>query len=180
MIKINLLPVRASKKREAGRQWLVLFALVLLGTGVGNYFWLNDTEKRLEQIDERTKKYKADVETLNKIIGEVKNIKTEKEEIQKKLSALKVLKEGRTGPVRIMDEFSTLITPRVWIYSWDENAWNMSFTASGTSHDEVANFVRKLKSSKFFTNVDFKGSRQAGENRVDFTFTCTANPSATP
>jgi len=42
MIRINLLPVRAVKKREMGRQVLVLFAVVLLGAGLGNYFWYAD------------------------------------------------------------------------------------------------------------------------------------------
>ena len=37
MIRINLLPVRAAKKREMGRQILVLFAIVLAGAVVGNY-----------------------------------------------------------------------------------------------------------------------------------------------
>ncbi len=36
MIRINLLPVRASKKREFGRQQLILLALILVIVGVGN------------------------------------------------------------------------------------------------------------------------------------------------
>jgi len=37
MIHINLLPVRAAKKREFGRQQLILFGLILVGGLLGNY-----------------------------------------------------------------------------------------------------------------------------------------------
>ena len=43
MVRINLLPIRASKKRELGKQWLVLFALVAVASFVGNYFWYSRT-----------------------------------------------------------------------------------------------------------------------------------------
>jgi hypothetical protein len=36
MIRINLLPVRAAKKREFGRQQLILFGLILFGAVLGN------------------------------------------------------------------------------------------------------------------------------------------------
>jgi hypothetical protein len=37
MIRINLLPARVSKKKQAGKQQLVLFALVLVAGLVANY-----------------------------------------------------------------------------------------------------------------------------------------------
>ena len=39
MIRINLLPVRVSKKKAAGKQQLVLFAVLLVGGYVGNFLW---------------------------------------------------------------------------------------------------------------------------------------------
>ena len=44
MIRINLLPVRKKVQREMGRQILALFALVLVGAGVGNFFWYSDRD----------------------------------------------------------------------------------------------------------------------------------------
>ena len=39
MVRINLLPVRVSRKKEAGKQQLILFALVLVLGVLGNYLW---------------------------------------------------------------------------------------------------------------------------------------------
>jgi type IV pilus assembly protein PilN len=178
MIKINLLPVRASKKREAGKQWIVLLVLVVAGGLFGNWMWMNETDKKVLEVQARNAKYATELATLNKIIGEVKNIKSEKAEIVKKLNALKKLKDDRRGPVRIMDELATIIPQRVWIASWEETGGSLNFTGSGQTHDEIANFFHKLRESKFFTNVTLKSQRLAVEGRIDFTITCTVNYSA--
>ena len=168
MIRINLLPVRASKKQEAGKQWLLLFALTLVGALVGNYFWWSQTDAKLELINARITKYQQEVATLNKIIGEVKNIKAEKKAMEDKLLVLKKLRDGRTGPVRVFDELATLIPQRVWLTNYEEGGGTVNFAGAGSSHEEVANFVKKLKSSKFFSNPQIKSQRQTGENKVEF------------
>ena len=179
MIKINLLPVRASKKREAGKQWVALFVFVVSATLLGNYIWMNETDKQVDAVNARVKRLNDDLATLNKIIGEVKNIKEEKEAIQKKLDILKKLKDGRTGPVKVMDELATLIPQGVWVNNWtEESGGNMTFTGSGKTYDEVAVFAKKLRDSKYFTNVVLKSTRQVGENRCDFTVTVTVNYAA--
>jgi type IV pilus assembly protein PilN len=172
MIRINLLPVRASKKRELGRQWLVLFALVLVGALIGNYLWWSEQEKTLEAIQARITKYEQDVATLNKIIGEVKNIKAQKAEMEQKLGTLKSLRDGRTGPVKVMDELATVIPQRVWLTSFDESAGTAHLAGSATTIEEVANFVKKLQGSKFFSNPQSGAIRaEADGERVAFTIT---------
>ena len=39
MIRINLLPVRVSKKKAAGKQQLLLFAVVIVAAWLGNLAW---------------------------------------------------------------------------------------------------------------------------------------------
>lgn len=178
MIKINLLPVRASKKRELGKQWLLLFALSVIAAVVGNYLWWNQEEFALQAVKTRITKYEQDVATLNKIIGEVKNIKKEKAEMEQKLGVLKKLRDGRTGPVRVLDELTAILPQRVWLMNMEEGGGNVSFAGIGSSHEEVANFLKKLKGSKFFMNPVLKTTKQVGENRVDFQITCHVKYSA--
>ena len=52
MIKINLLPVRAAKKREFGRQQIVLFGLLLVLAAIGNWFWYGKVESELTALDQ--------------------------------------------------------------------------------------------------------------------------------
>jgi len=173
MIRINLLPVRASKKRELGRQWLVLGALVLGAAVTGNYFWWADSERTLAAIKQRIARYQADIETLNKIIGEVSTIKEEKAQMEQKLGVLKKLRDGRTGPVRVMDELASVIPARVRLQAYEEKEGGVNLVGSGATHDDVAAFLRKLKGSRFFGDAQLKFTRVAGENRVEFNIVCS-------
>src|SRR3954468_11159793 len=120
MIRINLLPVRAAKKREFGRQQLVLFALVLIGAAIGNWFWYNKVDSELAQLDQQISRTRAEIAQLEKTIGEVKSIKEDKKALEDKLKILDTLKKGRTGPVKVMDELATIIPPKVWLADYSE------------------------------------------------------------
>lgn len=178
MIRINLLPIRAAKKRELGRQWLVLFALMFIGSLVGNYFWWDHSQKTLSAIQARVTKYQQDLATLNKIIGEVKNIRAEKAEMEQKLGTLKKLRDGRTGPVRAMDELAQLLPEHVTLRAWEESGGKVTFTGWGASHEEIANFLKKLKTAQHFSDPQLKTARQSAEGRVDYVIVCAVNYSA--
>lgn len=172
MIRINLLPVRATKKRELGKQWLVLFALIAVGVVIGNYMWWSDAQTELASVRSRIARYEKDIEQLEKIIGEVKNIKDAKAEMQRKLTILRELKAKRKGPVRMMDELATILPQRITITSLVDGGESISVTGYGTSHEEVALFMKKLKESPMFGVPSLKSARAAQENRVNFSITC--------
>jgi len=179
MIKINLLPVRAHKKRELGRQWVVFLAVVVVATGIGNYFWLSATETRVVEIKKLIAKYDNDNKELEKIIGEVKDIKKEKDEMRQKLGVLNKLKEGRTGPVRVLDELSAVVPPHVWILSWEETNGHVHVRANAVTQEDVAAFLRKLKESKYFEDVELNGDRANGsDGKIDITITCNVKYAA--
>ena len=46
MIRINLLPARVSRKKQAGRQQLALLALLLVAVGVANVAWSQARQKK--------------------------------------------------------------------------------------------------------------------------------------
>lgn len=144
MIRINLLPVRAVKKREMGRQVLVLFALVLLGAGVGNYFWYSDRDSELKRHRAGIAQTRAKIAELEKVIGEVKNINARKTEVEKKLAVLDTLRKGRNGPVRMLDALASATPKKVWVKNFTEASNSVSIDGSAVSHDEVAEFMRGL------------------------------------
>jgi type IV pilus assembly protein PilN len=185
MVRINLLPVRISKKKEAGKQQLALFAVVLVAGLLANYFWGASRAGDLKAREAKLARTREDIAQLERIIGEVRNIKDAQQELQKKLDVLDKLKQGRTGPVRMLDELA-MVTPRqLWLSKLDEKAGVIAFGGSAVSIDDVSEFMLKLKQSKYFTNVELKGTTaQKGTGRagkfVTFEITATAryNPLA--
>jgi type IV pilus assembly protein PilN len=144
MIRINLLPVRAVKKQELGRKQLFLFALVLVAAGIGNFYWYSDRNEAAERISAHVASLTKEIAELDRIIGEVKNITSEKQALEDKLKVLDTLKKGRTGPVKMLDALATVTPKNVWIKKLDDKAGAMSIDGGAISNDDVAEFMKAL------------------------------------
>ena len=175
MIRINLLPVRAAKKREFGRQQLVLFVLLLVLAGIGNYIWYSRVDSELSGLDRQIATTKAEIAQLEKTIGEVKSIKDDKKALEDKLKILDTLKKGRTGPVKVMDELATLIPQKVWLHEYTEQAGGVTMVGAAATYEDLSTFSKKLKASRHFTNINIKTARQKQDGTVDWTVTCNAD-----
>jgi type IV pilus assembly protein PilN len=179
MIRINLLPIRAAKKREFGRQQLVLFALLLVGALTGNYLWWKTEADNLAALNQRIASTQAEIAQLEKTIGEVKSITQDKKSLEDKLKILDTLKKGRTGPVKVMDELATVVPNRVWIVEYSEQNGNAVLRGQAVTYEDLSTFAQKLKTSKYFANVTIKKASQRNESgAVEWEISCNANYSA--
>jgi type IV pilus assembly protein PilN len=178
MIRINLLPVRAAKKREFGRQQIVLLALILVLAAIGNYFWYSKVDGELAGLDQQIARTRAEIAQLEKTIGEVKSIKEDKKALEDKLKILDSLKKGRTGPVKVMDDLASIIPPKVWILDYSEQGGAVTMTGRASAYEDLSSFSKKLKESKHFNSVNIKTARQQADGTVDWTITCNADYSA--
>lgn len=176
MVRINLLPVRVSKKKEAGKQQLVLFVMLLVGGLVGNMLWNNSRSSDLAAREKHLAKTKADIAAIEKIIGEVTSIRSEQKALRDKLEVLETLKRGRSGPVRMLDELATIIPKRVWLKKLTEANGRIAFEGSAVSLEDVSAFMTALKSSQHFKQVELKQTgRAGGKASVDFSIDCSVN-----
>ena len=151
MIKINLLPVRAAKKREFGKQQIVLFVLILVLAVIGNYLWYSKVDSELTALDHQISQTKAEIAQLEKTIGEVKSIKDDKKALEDKLKILDTLKKGRTGPVKVMDELATIIPQKVWLNDYSEQGGAVTMNGQASSYEDLSAFSKKLKASRHFS-----------------------------
>jgi type IV pilus assembly protein PilN len=178
MIRINLLPVRAAKKREFGRQQMILLALILVLAAIGNYFWYSKVDSELVALDQQISRTRAEIAQLEKTIGEVKSIKEDKKALEDKLKILDTLKKGRTGPVKVMDALATIIPTKVWIMDYQEVGGLVIMQGRASAYEDLSAFSKKLKESKHFNNVSIKNARQNADGTVDWNITCNADYSA--
>lgn len=183
MVRINLLPVKTSRKKEAGKQQLVLLAVVLVAGLVFNYGWAAQRAGVLKEAKDAVTRKKAEIAQLERIIGEVKNIRAQQDELRKKLDVLDKLKAGRSGPVRMLDELATVIPKRLWLKKMDEKGGtSIAFDGTAATIDDVSAFMAALKSSKHFGAVELKktsavAGKQGATNirLVDFTITAAVS-----
>lgn len=149
MIRINLLPVRQVRKRELGRQFLVIVVGVLIAGLAGNYYWFATRDdvraRKADAVAERERQIAA----LDKQIGEVNDLKKRKKEVEDKLGVLDKLRKQRSGPVRLLDAMASVMPKKIWLASFDEKAGAVKLNGSGDSHEDVSEFMKSLQNVRW-------------------------------
>jgi type IV pilus assembly protein PilN len=186
MVRINLLPVRVSKKKEAGKQQLALFAVILLVGLLANYAWQSSRAGELKAKQQKLARTKEDIAQLERIIGEVRNIKEQQQALQQKLDVLDRLKAGRSGPVRMLHELASVTPRQLWLSKLEERGGGVLFSGAALSIDDVSAFMSALQASKYFGKVELKKTTAAGSSsgrQVTFEITAASQyalPAAAP
>lgn len=177
MVRINLLPVKVSKKRVAGKQHLVLFAAVLVLGIVGNFVVASARGSVLSSKLAKIAQTKEQISRLDKVIGEVAKYKEAKKELEAKLAILDKLKAGRTGPVRMLDALASITPKRLWLKKMDEKGGTIYFDGAAATIDDVSAFMKELKRSQYFGGAELKkttGKDEKGYRLVEFQLTAPA------
>lgn len=160
MIKINLLPFRAARRKENIRRQLTVYVLsVVLVFLVAGYLFLDVTTTLSALANEKA----AQKKELNKYADTIKKIKAiEKKvaEIEEKLNVIKELEKNKTGPVRLLDEIAMAIPKdRLWLKSIQEKKGSLSLVGTAMDNDTVAIFMTNLQKSPQITSVDLKSTK---------------------
>ncbi len=175
MVRINLLPVRTSKKKETAQQQLAILgisALIVLIAGLGLFVY---AQARIKATKEEIAKAESDLQQLKVKIGELENIKKLKDDVTKKLDVLGQLRKGKTGPVRRLASLSDATPEKLWITKYTESGASVSIGGIALDEDLIATFMRNLQGSQDFTNVELVVSEQtdvAGVKAKRFELTC--------
>lgn len=187
MIHINLLPVRVSKKKAAGKQQLLLFVVLVAAGYVGNFVWASTRASELKTVENKVRATREEIAQLDRIIGEVKNIKDQQAALREKLDTLTRLKANRTGPVKVLDALATVTPKRLWLTKLEERGLSVSFSGAAATIDDVSEFMTALKANPHFTGIELAKTSlatvpQKGLEYVDFTLTATVNyaPASAP
>lgn len=167
MIRINLLPVRQVKKRELGRQFLVVAVGLTIIAAIGNWFWYGQEASKRDKAQSRVDETKRRIAELDKVIGEVKNINSHRKEVNEKLDVLKKLRKGRTGPVKMLDALATATPKKVWITEFEEKSLAVTMRGRAMSNEDVADFMRGLASMVWTPKGMARVvERKRGEDRI--------------
>jgi len=183
MIRINLLPIRQTRRRETVQQQLLAFGAVLILTVVACVLWASIAAKTVEDRKLTIQKKNQDLAQLDKIIGEVNEFTARKKELEDKLQVIQSLKKGKTGPVRALDDLATEIPKRVWLKAMKEDAGLVKLTGNAIDHEDVSAFMKALQKSKYFSNIVLsfskaEGAGPGGKGFYSFEITCTVNYSS--
>jgi type IV pilus assembly protein PilN len=157
MIRINLLPFRAARKRENIRRQISIFALVLLllFTGMGYQYYGLSSE--LSEVKAEQKEVKKELRSYNKILRKIKRLNKRIRSLKRKLRVIKQLEKGKSGPVLLLDQISSAVPKdKLWISSLNQKKKSLRLTGTAMDNATVALFIDNLESSKQISRVDFQ------------------------
>lgn len=175
MIKINLLPVRAAKKKETAVQQITIFcvsiALVLLIVGATYAVKLGQISSTKNDISSANIK----INELKIRIGKLEELKTLKAQVKKKLDVLSQLRKNKTGPAQRLATLSDITPEQLWLTAYVESGDNIKIAGIAFTEELIAQFMRSIQSSNDFTGVELIVSEQKemmGSKLKSFELTC--------
>ncbi len=160
MTRINLLPVRASKKKETVNQQLVVFLFTTVGVAVGLLVFYGMTIAKVKTTEQEITNSQQEIDSLKKKIGEIDNLKKLQVEVKKKLDVLNQLRREKSGPSSRMAILSDQVPEKLWLTKYSEAGSKVSISGVAFNEDLIALFMRNLQSSEEFGGVELQVSEQ--------------------
>jgi len=180
MIRINLLPFRAARKKENIRRqvsfFLLFFGLVAVGLLLAHLYmgnWVKSLQAQTKQVDSEIKRY----EEIGKQVDENKK---KIEVINKKKNVINSLIKDRYKPVRLLGVLTELIiTDQMWLTSLSTQGSGVRIKGVAMDERTVADFMTNLENSGLFAVVNLSTVRQKifddAINLKEFEVACQAS-----
>ena len=161
MIRINLLPYRAARKKENIRIQVNVFLgsvfIVILLVVWANAFLsgkISDLNSEIASTREQVAKYKL-------INNEIAEIKKKLELLDRKIKVIESLQDGRKAQVENLDSlYQLLVEKRMWYSQIDEKGDQFSLKGIALDNHTVADFMTRVEKSDRFQNVRLSSIKQ--------------------
>ncbi|MBW1765792.1 MAG: PilN domain-containing protein [Deltaproteobacteria bacterium] len=178
MIRINLLPFRAARKKENIKRQISIYVLTTMLLLVGMGYTFLDFNSELTKLKDEEKKIKGELATYEKTVKQINQLEKKIKEIKAKLTVIKTLEKGKTGPVHLLDEVAKAVPKeKLWLNSYRESKGKLQLSGTAMDNETVALFMTNLGKSEYITSVDLQNARLRNVKDIklrvsDFVLTC--------
>lgn len=146
MIRINLLPFRAARKKENIRRQVSVFFLCLvlvLIVLVWVHIYLGSKQKSLKTNVADTKKELALYKKKN---AEIRELRKKLQDLEKRQNVIQDLEKMRFEPVHILDELTgKIVSERMWLTRLNITGSQMDVDGIALDNKTVADFIDNLE-----------------------------------
>ncbi|HDS15682.1 MAG TPA: hypothetical protein ENN66_03555 [Proteobacteria bacterium] len=183
MIKINLLPFRAERRREFVRKQLSIMALsLILALAVMGILYFQ-IHSRVTRTRATLTKTNQQIKALEPIVKKIEFYKKQKEDLGKKISVIIELDRNRPAPVVILADLNRQRPEKLWFISLKENAGVLSLSGVAIDHETIVSFLENLKLSPLLKKADLdlvRARKFEGFELKEFTINCQIDRTSLP
>ena len=184
MLRINLLPRKASKKQTTAKNELYIVAASILVLLLATYLvhWWRGRD--VDVLDGKIAQAAQEVANLKKDVVRVEEFKKKTATLEQKLQVIEKLKKQKVGPAHMLDDLATILTeePKVWLSRMSETNGVMQLEGEAMEHSNISDFQLALqRRSKFFRDVKLElveSKTHDGVNVLAWKITCQADYAA--
>jgi len=183
MIKINLLPFRAARKKENIRRQVSIFVLSLVFLLIILFYYNWTLGSQIGGLNADIKQTKSELEKYDKINKEIAAIKNKLSILKKKMAVMDTLEANRFEPTRLLDTMTQAVVPkRMWFTNLGTNGATVKISGSALDNKTVADFMVRLEKTGLFSDVDLNTLKQqkvgSSINFKSFHISCVKKPLA--
>jgi len=153
MIKINLLPYRAERKKEIIKKQVFFGAIPLLLTALIIFLFWWSVNSEYTRVGNEITVVKQKIEQSKLKMKDIENYKSQKEMLAKKMDIIKTLEKNKSGPVHMIDEISTCLPGNLWLTSLDQTGSSMTMDGIALDNISISKYMVQLESSPNFSDV---------------------------
>ncbi|MCK5310654.1 MAG: PilN domain-containing protein [Desulfobacteraceae bacterium] len=151
MIRINLLPFRAARKRENIRQQVSIFVLLIIFLILGLSYYSIHLDKKIKIIETNILRVDNEIALYKEKAKRVNEIKKAMAIYEKKVGTIKSLKSRRREVIVLLDSMTELIIPeKMWLTDLKTNKTTVEISGIAFDQKTVADFMTKLGESPLF------------------------------
>jgi len=177
MIRINLLPFRAARKKENIRRQVSIFFLSFFFVVVVLVYYHISLGNKITNLKAKKETTKKEVAKFKKINQEIALLKKKLQTFKKKTNVIENLEKNRFEPVRLLDTMSLkVIAKRMWFKSFKSVDKIVEIDGLALDNKTVADFMTRLQGSGLFSAVRLKTIKKAKIKDSDlksFQISCT-------
>lgn len=155
MIRINLLPFRAARKKENVRRQISIFLLSFVFLLVVVIYYNVNLNQQIDRLKVKNKETTVQLEKYKKINKEIADIKKNLTLLNQKIDVINNLNGSRTEAVLLLDSMTKLIIPeRMWFTSFTVKGDKIALKGVAMDERTIADFMKNLEGS--YANVTLK------------------------
>jgi type IV pilus assembly protein PilN len=173
MIKINLLQVRAGKKKETIKQQLIFGGVILILSMTIPVFMATSISGKINEANKTKDQAAGEIAAIDKEIGDLKKIEENKKVLENKLNIIDKLQTNRTGPVFMMEDLAMSIPldlnpnsqlpKKIKLNSFRVDKDKVLINGIALDEKSLADFMTSLEKSKSYVMVNLLSTRLRDE-----------------
>ncbi|OIR16882.1 fimbrial assembly protein PilN [mine drainage metagenome] len=171
MIRVNLLPHRAEKRKARQLQFIILSAISLVLGGVIVGFVHVAISTQISYQERRNAYLKQEISVLDKQIEEIRKLREQTQALLARKTVVENLQSTRSDVVHLLDQMLRILPDGVYLRSLKQTGYRISIVGYAQSSARVSTLMRSIEDSPWLDSpnlIEVKAATVGGTRLSEF------------